>query len=54
MPKPLTGQRTSMNNNNDNVDIDYEMALLAQNQLHYNALIQQLNHEITMLRIGNR
>lgn len=43
-------RRTSMNNNNNNVDIDYEMALMAQNQLYYNTLVQQINHEIKMLR----
>jgi len=51
-PKLVTDQSTAMNNNTNNVDIDREMALLAKNQLRYNALIQQLNHEISMLRIG--
>lgn len=51
-PKLVTDNSTSMNNNTNNVDIDREMALLAKNQLRYNALIQQLNHEISMLRIG--
>jgi flagellar basal-body rod protein FlgB len=39
-----------MNNNVNNVDIDREMSLLAKNQLRYNALIQQTNHEIKMMR----
>jgi flagellar basal-body rod protein FlgB len=39
-----------MNNNVNNVDIDREMSLLAKNQLRYNALIQQTNHEIRMMR----
>lgn len=45
----LDGQR-SMNNNHNNVDIDYEMAQLAKNQLYYNAIVNQLNHEIRMTR----
>lgn len=51
-PRLVTDDTTSMNNNANNVDIDREMALLAKNQLHYNAMIQQLNHKISMLRIG--
>ncbi|CAG5077906.1 Flagellar basal-body rod protein flgB [Thermobacillus xylanilyticus] len=51
-PKLVTDDSTSMHNSANNVDIDREMALLAKNQLRYNALIQQLNHEISMLRIG--
>lgn len=39
-----------MNNNKNNVDIDYEMALMAKNQLKYNLLVQQVNHEFGMLR----
>jgi len=51
-PKLVTDDSTSMHNSANNVDIDREMALLAKNQLRYNALIQQLNHEISMLRFG--
>jgi flagellar basal-body rod protein FlgB len=51
-PKLVTDDSTAINNNANNVDIDREMALLAKNQLRYNALIQQLNHEISMLRLG--
>lgn len=39
-----------MNNNHNNVDMDYEMSMLAQNQLRYNMLVQQVNHEINMMR----
>ncbi len=39
-----------MNNNGSNVDVEREMALLAKNQLKYNSYVQQINHEITMLR----
>jgi len=49
-PEVAVDRRTSMNNNKNNVDIDYEMALLAKNQLYYNTLIQQVNHEFKMIR----
>lgn len=49
-PEVVTDRKSSMNNNENNVDIDYEMALMAKNQLYYNTLIQQLNHEIRMTR----
>lgn len=51
-PQLVTERTTSMNNNASNVDIDREMALLAKNQLRYNAYVRQLNHEISMMRIG--
>ncbi|OUM96987.1 MAG: flagellar basal-body rod protein FlgB [Thermobacillus sp. ZCTH02-B1] len=51
-PRIVMDETTRMNNNDNNVDIDREMALLAKNQLRYNAMIQQLNHKISMLRIG--
>ncbi|MNW63735.1 flagellar basal body rod protein FlgB [compost metagenome] len=45
-------QSTSMNNNQNNVDIDREMSLLAENQLRYNAYIQQVSEQIKMMRVG--
>lgn len=50
-PQVITDQNTTFNNNLNNVDIDREMSQLAQNQLKYNALIQQLNHDMKMKRI---
>ena len=41
-------ETTSMNNNQNNVDVDQEMALLAENQLRYNAYVTQINHQISM------
>ncbi len=41
---------TIMNNNGNNVDIDYEMSILAKNQLYYNTLIGQVNHELKITR----
>ncbi|CAH1193681.1 Flagellar basal body rod protein FlgB [Paenibacillus auburnensis] len=45
-----TDETTSMNNNDNNVDMDREMALSAENQLRYNSYVQQLNSQITMMR----
>lgn len=36
--------------NGNNVDIDSEMTQLAQNQIKYNALVTQLNHQLSLLR----
>lgn len=45
-----TDETTSMNNNDNNVDMDREMALSAENQLRYNSYVEQLNSQITMMR----
>lgn len=42
-PRVTTDMTTSFNHNNNNVDIEYEMALLADNQLKYNLLIDRMN-----------
>ncbi|MFD0671744.1 flagellar basal body rod protein FlgB [Cohnella sp. GCM10027633] len=54
VPKPLvvTEDSTSINNNRNNVDIDKEMSLMAENQLRYNLFVQQVNHEVKMMRTG--
>ncbi|WJH30050.1 MULTISPECIES: flagellar basal body rod protein FlgB [Paenibacillus] len=54
VPTPVVtmDHSTSMNNNQNNVDIDKEMSLLAENQLRYNAYIQQVNEQIKMMRVG--
>ncbi|MDF2668695.1 MAG: flagellar basal-body rod protein FlgB [Paenibacillus sp.] len=49
-PQILTDEKSLMNNNYNNVDIDYEMSLLAKNQLRYNVLIQQVNHDFKLYR----
>ncbi|WP_151735136.1 flagellar basal body rod protein FlgB [Paenibacillus tengchongensis] len=49
-PVVSTDATTSMNNNGNNVDMDREMALSAENQLRYSSYIQQLNSQITMMR----
>lgn len=52
VPKPqvIAEHSTSINNNRNNVDIDKEMALLAENQLRYNLFVQQVNHDVKMMR----
>lgn len=45
-----TDEVSVMNNNVNNVDIDREMSLLAKNQIRYNVFIQQVSHDIRMMR----
>jgi flagellar basal-body rod protein FlgB len=51
-PEVVTDQTSVINNNRNNVDIDKEMSLMAENQLRYNLFIQQMNHEVKMMRTG--
>ena len=51
-PRVVTDESTAINNNRNNVDIEKEMALLAENQLRYNLMTQQVSHEAKMMRIG--
>jgi len=53
-PKPQIVQdnSTAINNNLNNVDIDYEMSLMAKNQLSYNVEVQQVNSELSRLRLA--
>ena len=38
----------------NNVDIDTENAALARNQLKYNALVDSINHEFSMIKAGTQ
>jgi len=49
-PKITIDENSVMNNNLNNVDIDSEMSLMAKNQLRYNALVQQVSHEIKLTK----
>ncbi|MCZ8520061.1 MULTISPECIES: flagellar basal body rod protein FlgB [Paenibacillus] len=49
-PQTVQDSQTIMNNNGNNVDIDYEMALMAKNQLRYNVMVQQVNSEFKKMR----
>jgi flagellar basal-body rod protein FlgB len=50
--KFLVTSRTNVayNHNGNNVDIDQEMSYLAENQIYYNALVEQLNGKFTTLK----
>ncbi|AHV97875.1 flagellar basal-body rod protein FlgB [Paenibacillus sabinae T27] len=52
IPSPVirTDETTTMNNNDNNVDIDREMALSAENQLRYSSYVQLLSSQISMMR----
>ncbi|PWA13498.1 flagellar basal body rod protein FlgB [Pueribacillus theae] len=45
-----TKNKSIMNNNGNNVDIDREMSLLAENQIYYNALIERINGKFSSLK----
>jgi len=43
-------ESTSVQDNGNNVDIDYEMAELSANNIYYDAVVSQLNAKYTMMR----
>ena len=43
-------EATSMRTDGNNVDVDKEMTQIAMNQLYYNALSQQLNERLGIMR----
>ncbi|MDL2224987.1 flagellar basal body rod protein FlgB [Eubacteriales bacterium OttesenSCG-928-M02] len=45
---------TTMKMDGNNVDIDYENAQLAKNQIYYSTLVQKLNSEFSRLRMAIR
>jgi len=51
-PQIVRDSSSAINNNLNNVDMDYEMALLAKNQLRYNVLVQQVNADIKKARMA--
>jgi flagellar basal-body rod protein FlgB len=55
-PEIKTDENSTINNNLNNVDMDYEMSLMAKNQLKYNVLVQQMNSEFKQMHtaIGGR
>jgi flagellar basal-body rod protein FlgB len=52
LSKPVvrTNHRTSYSHNGNNVNIDKEMAEMAKNQIHYQALIQRLNGKFNSMK----
>ncbi|MFH5183165.1 flagellar basal body rod protein FlgB [Paenibacillus sp. TAB 01] len=55
-PQIVRDNLSAINNNLNNVDVDYEMSLMAKNQLRYNVMIQEVNGDIKKMRtaIGGR
>lgn len=49
-PRVVRDTTTSMRSDGNNVDVDREMSEIAMNQLYYNALSQQLNERLGILR----
>ena len=49
-PKVNVNRETKYKNNGNNVDMDYEMAQMAKNQLWYNAVTDRVNGHFTSLR----
>ncbi|WP_106766076.1 flagellar basal body rod protein FlgB [Paenibacillus faecalis] len=45
-----TDHSSAMNNNGNNVDIDRDMTLLAENQLRYHAYVQAVNDQVRIMR----
>jgi len=48
--KVISRPNSLFNHNGNNVDMDYEMAELAKNQLWYNALTERINGKFNSLR----
>ena len=49
-PQIVTSNATAIRNDGNNVDIEAEMANIAQNNLYYNALAQQLSARLNSLK----
>lgn len=49
-PQIVTSNATAIRNDGNNVDIEAEMAHIAQNSLYYNALAQQLSSRLSSLK----
>lgn len=49
-PQVVTDMTTSVSNNGNNVGLDAEMSALAENQIEYGALTQELTDQFTMLK----
>lgn len=50
VPQVVSDENTMMNNNLNNIDIDYEMSDLAKNQIRYNVLVGQVSHDLKNYR----
>nr|WP_026680887.1 flagellar basal body rod protein FlgB [Priestia megaterium] len=52
--KTVTKQNTSYGHNGNNVDVDKEMAELAENQIYYQALVDRINGKFGSLQTALR
>jgi len=53
-PKILEDKTTSLKTDNNNVDLDMELALLAENTIKFNVLTQSLSKQFGLLRSAIR
>lgn len=51
-PAVIVDDSTTMRMDGNNVDIDYEMAALAKNNIYYSTLVSKLTGEITRLKLA--
>lgn len=51
-PNIIQNNSTIMRMDGNNVDIDYENAELAKNQIYYNTLIEKMNSEFSRLKMA--
>ena len=49
-PQVVADNSTSTSSNGNNVNLDSEMSLLAENQIQYAAVVQEINNQFTTLR----
>jgi flagellar basal-body rod protein FlgB len=49
-PQVVTDTSTSTSANGNNVNTDSEMSLLAENQIQYSAVVQEINNQFTLLK----
>lgn len=49
-PKIMTDRSTSMRDDGNNVDLDQEMVLMSANGIKYQALSQQINDRLSLMR----
>lgn len=49
-PSVVNRQNAQYNNNGNSVDLDQEMSDLAENQIYYNALVEQVNSKFATLQ----
>lgn len=49
-PELITDSRTSLRNDGNNVDVDVELATMAENNLYFNSLAQLLSSQLSVLR----